>query len=76
MGRTCLQFSENELFELWRPFANDPDHGAEALCGFAGLPDTAPAKAVLPLILKFQERLEKETDRELLNELGLRQSTL
>lgn len=73
MSRTCLQFSEDELYHLWKNFANEPDKGAEALAGFAGLPIGTPARAVLPMILKFQKRAEKEADKYMIeNELGVR----
>lgn len=75
MGRTCLQFSVDELFQLWKPFANDPDHGAEALAGFMGLPTTAPARAVMPMILKFQQRAAQEADKDMLESaLGYQRS--
>lgn len=73
MSRTCLQFSEDELYHLWKNFANEPDQGAEALCGFMGLPLGAPASVVKPTILKFQKRAEKEADKYMIeNELRVR----
>lgn len=71
----CLQFSEDELFELWRPFSNEADCGAEALAGFMGLPTTAPARAVMPMILKFQQRAAQGADKEWIeNEVGYQRS--